>query len=574
MANRSREITELAIRNIGVIDQAVLPLGPGFNVITGETGAGKTMVLTGLSLLAGARADADLIRHGAERLSVSASATFESHPSGSLSELIAEHSPEVEDGSLILQRSISREGKGKAVVGADPTTVSVLSTFAGEFFAIHGQGTNHRILDRNYQLQLLDRTSEEVLRVHADYLEKWESWRLSARELRDFESALKDKDREIATLTKFLSDLEKVKPGSDEWEEIDLRVRRLDSVEDLRIAFEGAVTSLDDESAGAVTRTSGALRSLESFKSGDEALKEYISRLRATQIELRELAAELSNELSSLDVEPGELDRLRERLATLKSFLQRYRGDVDPDLSDSEAMRALISVATERRTLLRSLQEGDNQIDVLKGEVEGKQKMASLAAADLSRLRRDAAGKLAKRVNKELAGLGLERAVFTIEVLQEKDLTSVGTDSVEFLFAAHGEGKPLPLNKGASGGELSRVMLAIELALAEHREVGTLIFDEIDAGIGGEAGLVIGERLARLAEHFQIIVITHLAQVAVWADKHFRIEKEANEKIVLSSVIEVEGAERVTEIARMLSGQSDSKTAQEHAYELLKHAHG
>lgn len=572
MANRSRAITELAIRNIGVIDQAVLPLGPGFNVITGETGAGKTMVLTGLNLLSGARADADLVRHGAERLSVSASVSFDQRSEGSLADLISDHSPEIEDGSLLLQRSISREGKGKAVVGSDPTTVSVLSSFAAEFFAIHGQGTNHRILDHGYQLQLLDRTSERATEAHRLYSLKLEEWRTRSRELKEFEKALKDKDREIASLTKFLSDLDKVKPLADEWEEINQRIRRLDSVEDLRLAFSGAVSALDDENEGAIIRSVSALRSLEAFKESDDAFRDYISRLRAARIELQEIAAELSGELATLEVEPGELDRLRERLAALKHFLQRYRTEVDSDLSDPDAMRSLIAMGEERRILLRSLQQGDDQIDILRTEVERSLRELTRSANELTNQRRIAASDLSTKVNVELAGLGLKRSRFSIELKTGTEFTSLGADAVEFLFTAHDQGKPLPLSKGASGGELSRVMLAIELALAEHREVGTLVFDEIDAGIGGEAGLIIGERLARLAKHFQIIVITHLAQVAVWAERHFRIEKEANDQIVLSSVTEVHGDQRVIEIARMLSGQSDSDVAQKHARELLKHA--
>ncbi len=572
MASRSRAITELAIRNIGVVDQAVLPLGPGFNVLTGETGAGKTMVLTGLNLLSGARADTDLIRHGAERLTVSASVSFIPSPESTLAGLISEHSPEIEDGALLLQRSISREGKGKAVVGSDPTTVSVLGAFSAEFFAIHGQGTNHRILDHSYQLQLLDRTSDELMALHRDYSLKFEEWRNTQRELREFEKALKDKDREIATLTKFLSDLEKLKPQEHEWEEIDQRIRRLDSVEDLRLAFMEALAALDDEDEGALARSARALRSLEAYKESDDAFRDYISRLRAAQIELQEIAAELSGELATLEVEPGEIDSLRERFAALKIFLQRYRADVDPGLTDSEALRSLITVGVERRSLLQSLQEGDHQVEVLRAEIERIHGELSAVAMSLSNQRSFSATKLTTRVNEELAGLGLDRSRFSIDVKSGLDFAGTGADSVEFLFSSHDQGKPLPLGKGASGGELSRVMLAIELALAEQREVGTLVFDEIDAGIGGEAGLVIGERLARLAEHFQIIVITHLAQVAVWAEKHFRIEKEANDEVVLSSVTEIHGEDRVLEIARMLSGQSQSDAAQQHARELLKHA--
>lgn len=572
MARKARSLQELSIRNIGVIDQAQISFGPGFNVITGETGAGKTMVLTGLGLLSGMRSDVDLIRAGADRLSVTLTATLESDPKGSLADLIEEHQPEIEDATLLLQRSITIEGKSKAVVGSDPVTVSVLSQFTSELLAIHGQGSTHRIADSGYQLQLLDRTSGEITDALAAYQESRSEFKAKSRELSEVLEAFKDKEREVASLERFLGDVDRIHPLPGEWDELEDRIRRLDSVEDLRIALTGALSALDNEEHGAIGLISEASKSLATYRDPDTSLREIASRIRASQIELSEVVADVASELSSLDVEPGALDALRDRRATLRQFLQKYR-DQSPEVgSDGATLDGLLATASEKRALLNTLQGDDDSLEGLRDQVSQLQITMGDRAERLSQMRRAAAERLSASVNQELRELGLGRSLFHIEVSQRDDLSDVGSDEIEFRFSAHESGKPLPIHKGASGGELSRVMLAIELALAEHREIGTLIFDEIDSGIGGETGLIIGERIARLAKHFQVIVITHLAQVAVWADRHYRIEKSNGEDTVVSTVEEIRGESRVIEIARMLSGQSDLSAAQRHAMELLKHA--
>lgn len=572
MARKDRSLQELSIRNIGVIDQAQISFGPGFNVITGETGAGKTMVLTGLGLLTGMRSDVDLIRHGADRLSVTLTATLESRPNGSLADLIQEHDPEIEDSMLLLQRSITREGKSKAVVGSDPSTLSVLTQFASEILAIHGQGSTHRIAESSYQLQLLDRTSNEIVVSLATYQEARKNYKARARELSDLLKAFEDKEREVASLTRFLGELDRIHLLPGEWDELEDRIRRLDSVEDLRMALSGALVSLDDEERGAIGLVTNALRNLSTFRDPDPRLREIADRIRASQIELSEVVADLTSEMNSLDVEPGALDSLRERRSTLRQFLQKYRDRSSEGATEGSVLDELLTIASDKRNLLKALQGDDDSLDSLRGEVSQLLEEMHVCAARLSQDRKLAAERLAQSVNEELRQLGLDRSLFHIEVTAKEELSDLGSDEVEFRFTAHESGKPLPLHKGASGGELSRVMLAIELALAEHREVGTLIFDEIDAGIGGETGLIIGERISRLAQHFQVIVITHLAQVAVWADRHYRIEKANEADTVISTVEEIRDEARVIEIARMLSGQSDLNAAQEHAKELLKHA--
>jgi DNA repair protein RecN (Recombination protein N) len=574
VGNRSREIRELSIRNIGVIEEASITFGSGFNVITGETGAGKTMVLTGLNLLAGNRADADLVRAGKDRLTASALVAVEANPEGALAELIEAHDPEIEDGLLLLQRSITSEGKGKATLGSDPSTVTVLGSFASEFFTIHGQMSNHKLANNDYQRQILDRTSDKIATAHAKYELQLQALRTKQREIDSFRQALKERDREIAQLRRFLSDVERTKPLLNEWLELESTIGRLDSVEELRLSLSGALSDLDGEEIGALGRVASALRQLDQFPHPDDRHRQMQQSLKTLQVDLQELVRDLSGDLSALDIDPGDLDRLRERRAALKQFLQRNRELVSQESDDAGAIDALIHIFAEKERLLKDLEGSELRGAELDQELQKLISQTREMASILTRARIEAGAALSESVNDELSLLGLEKASFLVEVkpAMEDDFRVHGVDEIEFLFAAHGSGKPLPVHKSASGGELSRLMLAIELALSQHRDIGTLIFDEIDAGIGGETGMVIGQRLSQLAKSFQVIVITHLAQVAVWADKHFKIEKDDRGSFVLSSVVEVDQEVRVREVARMLSGQSDLEAAQVHALELLKHA--
>ena len=574
MAHKPRQLREISIRNIGVIEEATLNFGPGFTVITGETGAGKTMVLTGLNLLAGSRSDVDLIRSGKDRLSVAATVGIGSPVKGVLKGLIEEHDPELELDSLLLQRVITREGRGKAVIGAEPATVGLLADFASEFFTIHGQSTNIKLADRQHQLDLLDQSAERVTELRGRFQEALSKWREKTREVAALRRALDDRDAQVASLEKFIQEMERIKLIPDEWIEVEERIKRLDSVEDYRVAFATTVSALDDEAAGAITQLGIGSKALEPIKEGDRNLADLHERIRQARVDLRDVVAELSAQLEQIDVEPGELDRLRERRAALRQFLNRYQVTTSSGVTENEALNQLLQSLGEKRELLRSLRDGDDRLTEIVSECEELESKAIGAAIDLRKERQRAATALEDFVNKELVNLGLKGSKFSIQFteLPREKIGTEGLDEIEFLFSAHQGGNPLPLNKGISGGELSRVMLAIELALVEERDVGALIFDEIDSGIGGETGLLIGERISRLAQRYQVIVITHLAQVAAWADRHYRIEKNDEGDFVLSSVVELEHDERVLEIARMLSGQSDLEAARVHARELLKHA--
>ena len=574
MASRPREIRELTIRNIGVIEEASVTFGSGFNVITGETGAGKTMVLTGLALLAGARADADLIRSGKERLTVSSRVAVESPVTGRLQGLMEEHQPELEGDELLLQRAVSREGKGKAIVGSDSATVGLLGDFATEFFTIHGQSTNHRLSDKRHQMALLDQSSDSIAEQLKVFRAALQAWRTRSRELEELRKATADKDAQIAALKTFLADFSRIKPRSNEWQEVTERIVRLDSVVDFTTSLSTALAALDQDDEGAIGRMGVALKALDSLTVEDRGIRDLSGRLRESSIELRDIAAEIASLLEGFDSDPAELDRLRSRKSALKQFVTRYRHLTTSDGDEQDVLEELLEIEQQRKSLLDDLENGESRLEGIEQECRTLLQDVAKEASALRTQRREAAANLSDFVNSELANLGLKGARFDVG-FHEIPLSAVtidGLDEIEFLFAAHSSGSMLPLNKGISGGELSRVMLAVELALRSKEQNGSLIFDEIDAGIGGETGLLIGERLSKLADHRQIIVITHLAQVAAWADRHFRIEKDEKGEYVLSSVIEVEGEDRVEEIARMLSGQSNLQAARDHARELLKHA--
>lgn len=577
MANSQRSIREISISNLGVIASTTLELDDGFNVLTGETGAGKTMILTALGLLAGEKADADLIRVGAEKLSVSTILQSEDKPSGTLSELLIEQDPEMEQGLLVLARSVSKDGKNRAQAGSSVTTVGAVAKFASEFYTIHGQGSNQRLRSSEHQRRLID-TSESTL------LEKVVLLRNGVLEMRrliaardDFRKSLKNRDEIKRRLESFRADFTKVLPRSGELESIDSRIRLLDSAERSQGSLNEALGAIDDEESGAIHAVAQALRALAALKESGEMIASLSQRLAISKNELSDIRNELANILSQLDLEPGEVNRLRERRAALVSFLRKHSDDIDGNLTQEEQLETLISHADSITRQLAELEGGDEHLVELEENLERSFKAMFSLAQEVSSLRKRVASQVVEKVLAELSFLGLEGSVFTVEfadlpVTGPEDFPVDGLDVISFKFASHTSITPHPLTRGISGGELSRLMLAIELALLSENSPSTIIFDEVDSGIGGETANIVGERLSRLAKLHQIIVVTHLPQVAVWADHHFVISKSADDEYVQSSVQKVNGEPRVQEIARMLSGEVEREAALSHARSLLKHA--
>jgi DNA repair protein RecN (Recombination protein N) len=559
-------LDEISIRNLGVIAEAAVEFAPGLNVITGETGAGKTMVLTALGLVLGAKSDPDLIRSGADRATVTGTFKLSGTGSDELKELFGEHEPDLEDGNLLLTRTISRDGKSRAQLSGQTTTVSVLNQFGGALLQIHGQHGTLALSKSNRQRELLDSYGgTPVAGALTEFRQAAEKYRELAARASELRTALRNRDSEVSSLQELADLYEKLKPKPGELSEISARIERLESVEELRIAASGAYAALDAEETGANTALSNARRALASARNKDGALDELAGRLEDVLYRVADLSSELTSYLESLEADPNQLEELLTRRAALMSFVKRFG-------SGSDLEEAIASGQNARRRI-GDLSGGEERLAGLEQAAAAAFEEVQKAGANLSAARTAAAAKLSQSVILELKELAMPNCAFECRVKSgastPSELTNHGFDEIEMLFTAHIGGELLPISKAASGGELSRLMLAIEVCISSGAEIGTYLFDEIDAGIGGKAALEVGNRLQRLARSAQVIVVTHLPQVAIWADRHLRVLKDESGSITRSSITLIEGEAREHEIARMLSGLADSEHAQEHARELL-----
>jgi DNA repair protein RecN (Recombination protein N) len=565
-------LSAISIKNLGVIEEAYLEFSPGFSVLTGETGAGKTMILSALNLISGARSDTDLIRIGTDRLSVSATLTLPSNSANSdLVEILDEFLLEQEEGEILLARALNRDGKSRASVGSESVTASMLTKLTSRLFQIHGQSTNHEILDKGRQLDLLDGFDDHIRTSLAEYQEVFEEYKQVLKLIVEMEEKEKNRDREIAKLEEFLVSARRILLKRDESENVKNLIARVDSSEKWISAFQKASEHLQESALSSIIEAEKALHPLAS----NEEVRRLLERLSAIEIETLDIAGELVKSLHLSDLDSISVDELRSRLADINGFIKRFSHLLPNSIAEEEKGNALIDIQVAFENELRLLTSGERgKAEILERKNLIEERL-SKSVLQLSEYRSKAAKKAAQAILVELRDLGLSDSLFEIRVKSSSsltDLTRDGGDEVSFLFSSHVSNNLLPIGKGISGGELSRLMLAIELVLSRSRKVGTLIFDEIDVGVGGETALVIGERLQRLSESFQIIVVTHLAQVAAWADHHFVIEKSVDGRFVSSSVRLVTGEDRAIEVARMLSGQSELSVAREHAKELLKHA--
>ena len=566
-------LEEISIRNLGIIDQSTLELGSGLNVLTGETGAGKTMILTALALVLGGKSDSSLVRTGTERLVASAQFSLPA-VTADLKEIAESSGSDISEGSLILTRTVNSDGKSKAVAGGTTVPAATLANFADQLVEIHGQAANHQIVKSARQRELLDRYAgtkfatalQSYQGVFSNYNE------LKARIKTAVDSASK-KDREIGELEEFLQAWQKLKAVRGEYAETTNQIARLSSVEDLRAASAGATQALSDESAGALTVLGAARRFLDLAKGKDSKLDEISGAIAEGFFLIDDAARELTSYLTALEADPGKLDALQSRKAEINAFLKKYGGAGAGD----EELILLAARAKGAKEAIADLNGGEDRIKELQTELTGLKKELLKNAKSLTDLRSAAALSLSKAVTAEIAALAMPHTIFSIAItsadyegsLKESDFTNLGCDEVAMQIQGH-KGAPLiSLGKGASGGEMSRIMLALEVVLAQTHPVGTYIFDEVDAGVGGKAAIEVGRRLAALAKHTQVIVVTHLPQVAAWADTHFVVKKSSDGSVSQSDVTKLEDEARVEEIARMLAGLEGSASAQEHAAELL-----
>ena len=564
-------LQEISIRGLGVIDNAIVEFKPGLNVITGETGAGKTMLLSALSLILGGKADSDLVRIGNERATTSGRFALPKPIPASLSQVLEEHDIVPEDDCILLNRSVAKDGKSRALAGGAPTTVSTLNDLSGELIEIHGQHSNLVLSKANKQREILDGfCGPEFSEALVQYQENLDDFTSIKSKISELTKALGDKERLITQLREVDADFKKLKPRETELSELDNTISKLESIEDLRVAVSGAVAALSDEEMGALNGLQQSKRFLQGIKGKDSDLDALHDRISDSLFNLVDAAADLDRYLSDLSADPNALESALQRRSLLLTFLKKYGKSPDRALAFVEA----IEFAREASTRIADLSGGDETIEKLKIELQKSRTELILKAKKLSKMRSDRAAEFSKLVEAELHALSMPKARLDVVVTSkacesDSDFQGHGIDDVSIEFSAHGGTELLPIMKAASGGELSRLMLGIEVVVANTYPVGTYIFDEVDAGVGGKAALDVGRRLKKLAKQAQVIVVTHLPQVAIWADHHIIVEKNIDGAVTESSIRALDDSQREIEIARMLSGLESSEHAQEHARELL-----
>ncbi len=620
-------LEEVRISGLGVIDEAVLELSPGFNVVTGETGAGKTMVVSGLGLLFGGRADPSRIRPGADRATVEG--RLRTDPDGEVAKQVNDAGGDLDDdgGTLVLVRSVSAEGRSRAFAGGRSVPVSLLTYLSEDLVAVHGQADQQQLLKAGRQRQALDRfAGPELSRALSDYQRAYSQHLKVAEELAELTSLTRERAAEAEDLRQGLTEIEQLEPVDGEDLELHAEAERLSNADTLHSAATTAHEALISdpsaasyESADALTLLGTAQHALESAAQHDPALGELASRLTEASYLISDIAAELASYADSVEADPARLAAVQDRRAELTRLIRSYGSAPVPQAAvpveagslssghgapvadaagsgqrsgvaaqafddgnvaaDGDApapavpdLAAVLVWAKGAATRLAELDSDDDRIAGLQA------READLAAAvrelggQLTTMRQEAAARFDAAVTAELTALAMPHARLNVVVSALREYGPHGGDDVEIRLAAHPGAPALPLHKGASGGELSRVMLAIEVVFAGADPVPTFVFDEVDAGVGGKAAVEVGRRLARLARLAQVIVVTHLPQVAAFADTHLVVEKSEDGLVVSSGVARLDDQGRVRELSRMLAGLEDSEYGRAHAGELLEAA--
>ncbi|MDR3658300.1 MAG: DNA repair protein RecN [Mycobacterium sp.] len=568
-------LNEIRIESLGAISVATAEFGRGLTVLTGETGTGKTMVVTGLHLLGGARADATRVRSGAERAVVEGRfTTTDLDDAAHLDELLdASGAERDEDGSVIALRTVSRDGPSRAYLGGRSVPAKSLSGFTTELLTLHGQNDQLRLMRPEEQRGALDRFAGTGASLER-YRKLRDAWLSARRDLIDRRNRARELAQETDRLKFALNEIDTVDPQPGEDDALVADIVRLSELDTLREAAAGArdALSADDSDGSGIGATDSLGRARAALESTDDvALRALAAQLDEALTVVAEVARELGGFLDELPVDSSALESKLARQAELRTLTRKYAADID----------GVLAWAAQSRERLAQLDVSEEGLAALAHRADELARGLADAAVDLSKARRKAAKRLATEVTAELSTLAMTDAEFTIDVttdlagddpaaltLSSGELARAGADGVdqvEFGFAAHRGMTVLPLAKSASGGELSRVMLALEVVLASSAAGTTMVFDEVDAGVGGRAAVQIGRRLGRLARTHQVIVVTHLPQVAAYADVHLVVHSDKG----ASGVRPVTGDQRVAELARMLAGLGESDSGRAHARELL-----
>lgn len=555
-------IEEISIRDLGVIADAKLRFGPGLTVLTGETGAGKTMVLSALGLLLGERSDTSAIRQGQDQIFVEGRWLIPNHAKAK--QLVSEAGGVIEDGQLLVNRIVSRDGRSRSAIGGASAPVNILSSLGEQLVAVHGQSDQIRLKSAVAQREALDQFSG-VAELLGKYRESFDEWKALEHRLVELRSASASKAAELEQLKEATSELERLNAQPGEDVALAEKAQRLTHSEELRVAASEAheLISSENEQTDAIALVGKARRILEAAAVNDPELGKIAETLRELGFQLGENAAALSGYLASSESGGAEeLDRVQQRRAELSAAMKKYGPTLDEVLSYYES--------SGKRLL--DLDSSDEQISALSLEVDRLFAQVQDLAGQITAVRKHAALRLETAVTEELKTLAMGGATLVVAVDAGHYYQAHGLDQVSIQLAAYPGAEPRPIGKGASGGELSRIMLAIEVVLARTEQALTFIFDEVDAGVGGAAATEVGRRLAQLARVAQVIVVTHLGQVAAFADQHLRVMKTVGEQYTASDVVALNGEDRVEEIARMLSGMSQSDVAKASARELIAKA--
>lgn len=570
-------IETISIENLGVIAQAELPLGPGLTALTGETGAGKTMVLTSLKLLLGSKADPAIVRAGTQRCVVEGAFALEED--AKCIQIAQEAGCEIEDDLLLASRVVPATGRSRAHLGGRAVPASVLGQVGSRLVSIHGQADQLRLRTAAAQRRALDAVGgSEHEQLCRQYSSCYRAWNQARQDLETWREQALAREGEIAGLRHALEQLEALDPKPGEDQALAEEASRLENLDLLRSGAAQAANAisgdeLNDDVANVIALVSVARRSLENAADHDPRLAALMPRLNEVAALTSDLAMELTDYLSDLDADPDRLAWVHERREQLRRGCLEIGGLGQVFANVDE----LLAFGQHSAARLAQLDGPLDREAELAAEVERTGKELKTVAKRLSQARTKLAKLLSQQVSAELEGLMMRGAKLQVRLDPLEQPGPTGMEEVELLLRAHPGAAALPLEKGASGGELSRIMLALEVVLAQHTATKrhTFVFDEIDAGVGGRAAVEIGRRLAALARHHQVIVVTHLAQVAAWAQTQLVVVKQvgqASNEATTTAVETVSGPERVRELARMLSGQSDSQTALRHAEELLEQA--
>ena len=574
-------INDLRIQNIGVIEDVSLEMSAGFTVLTGETGAGKTMILTAFQMVIGEKVDNNLVRANEKTAVVEA---FIQVPNDkNIRARLEELDIAIEDGGTQLSRTIAREGRGKIILGGRSVPSATLEEITQSSITIHGQGDQVLLNKPNYQRELIDQfAGQEHLKMLQNYQELYAKYVETRKRLEELNKAGSQNALRISQLQESLKELTEANLEIDEEITITERINLINNSEDIfeSLALADKLLNGGDDSSGSISsQINSARKALDAAAAKSDriaSLRDQISNLEA---EISNVASDVNRDLSSLDRDPATIDKLESRRALIKKMLTKY-GPTSKD--------ALANIQIFQNQLL-NIEDLPAAIENVEKEIKTNLNELSIKAQILHDTRIESALNISKAIEKELTSLSIPNAKFQVSVETNDDpqgleITIAGKDHL-LLFDNHGvnqisfefsanPGQPLrPITKVASGGEMSRIMLAVELVFSQNVAAKTMIFDEVDAGIGGAAAIEVGKRLKALAQHHQIVVVTHLPQVAAFADKHLKVEKSATGNVTTSSVTELDQNARVTEIARMMAGIEDSASALEHARELLGMSH-